>query len=95
VPLSTHAGGYWAQVAAIRAQSNRPVVRFRAATVAVAEPLVTVTIVLLLCGVVSGRALLLDLAFGVALAVVLLVAVVLVASVYARLLHSWRRVDGR
>ncbi len=62
---------------------------------AVAEPLVAATIVLLLCGVVSGRALLLDLAFGVALAVVLLVALVLVASVYARLLHSWQRVDGR
>ena len=92
---ATPAGGYWAELAALRAQSNRPIVRYRAATVAVAEPLVAATVVLLLCGAVGDRAVLVDLAFGLALAIVLLVLIILAVSVYARVAHSWRRVDGR
>lgn len=92
---ASRAGGYWGQVAAMRAQAKRPIVRYRAAVVTVAEPLVAATIVLLVCGLVAGRAIFLNVAFGLSLAITLLVLVTLVASASAAATRSWQHGDGR
>lgn len=98
VPSSRHvssAGGYWGQVEAIRAQSQRPLVRYRAAVVTIAEPLVAATIVLLVCGLVGGRAILLTVAFGLSLAIILLVLLTLIVSRCAVATRAWQYGDGR
>ena len=89
------ANGYWEQVAVFRAQSRRPIVRYRAAVVTIAEPLVAATIVLIIYGLVGERAIFLDLAFAVSLTIIALVLITLLASACAVAVFGWQQGDGR
>lgn len=88
-------GGYWSQVAAVRANKTRPIARWRMAVAAIMEPLTAVIILLLLWGMIGRVPLAVHLAVGLALAVVLLVTATLVGSACAIGMGLWQRGDSR
>ena len=88
-------GGYWEQVAVIRANKTRPIARWRMAVAAIVEPLTAVIILLLLWGMIGRVPLALLAAVGLALAVVLLVTGTLLGSVYAVSRGRWQRGESR
>lgn len=88
-------GGYWGQVAAIRANKTRPIARWRMAVAAIVEPLTAVIMLLLLWGMIGRVSLALLVAVGLALAVVLLVVATLLGSACAVSMGRWQRGDSR
>lgn len=92
---ATQTGGYWDQVAAIRARKTRPIVRWRAAVAGVVEPLTAVIILLLLWGIIGRVSAVLLAAVGLALAVVLLVIATLFGSACAVSISRWQRGASR
>ncbi|HEY8600709.1 MAG TPA: hypothetical protein VIL85_19890 [Thermomicrobiales bacterium] len=89
------AGGYWEQVAVIRANKTRPIARWRMAVAAIVEPLTAVIILLLLWGMIGRVSLALHIAVGLALAIVLLVIATLLGSACSTRMGRWQRGDGR
>jgi hypothetical protein len=90
----TRKGSYWSQIEAIRNNGTRPVARWRRAVATVVEPLLTVSIFLLLWGMIGQVQLALIVAVALALAVVLLVGTTLIVSACASKLGYWRRRDS-
>ena len=88
-------GGYWGQVAVIRANKTRPIARWRIAVAAIVEPLTAGIILLLLWGMIGHVPLAILAAVGLALAVVLLVIGTLLGSVYAVSRGRWQRGESR
>ena len=88
-------GGYWGQVAVIRAHKTRPIARWRTAVAGIVEPLAAVILLLLLRGMIGRVSLALIVAVRLALAVVLLVIGTLLGSASAVSNSCWQRGEGR